>query len=124
MPRPRKSRKVCHFPSSLSFVPAEQGTDREPVQLTVDEYETIRLIDLEGFSQEDCGTWMGVGRTTVQMIYASARKKLSRMLVEGKPLQISGGDYRLCNGDRNCGQSCYKQQYSRQCGKSMKEQAP
>ena len=52
MPRPRKSRKVCHFPESLSFQPENPGG--EPVCLTVDEYETIRLIDLEGYSQEQC----------------------------------------------------------------------
>ena len=112
MPRPRKSRNVCHFPKSLSFSPAESSEGTEPVILTVDEYETIRLIDREGFSQEDCGERMGVARTTVQMIYASARKKLSRMLVDGRPLQIGGGDYRLCDGAQNCGQTlCYKQHY-------------
>ena len=115
MPRPRKYRKVCHFPRSLSFTPAESAGAKEPVLLTVDEYETIRLIDREGFSQEACGEWMGIARTTVQMIYASARKKLADMLVEGKPLQITGGDYRLCDGAQNCGQSlCFKQQYSKQ----------
>ena len=115
MPRPRKYRKVCHFPRSLSFAPVESAGIKEPVLLTVDEYETIRLIDREGFSQEACGEWMGIARTTVQMIYASARKKLADMLVEGKPLQIAGGDYRLCDGAQNCGQSlCFKQQYSKQ----------
>ena len=115
MPRPRKSRKVCHFPQSLSFSPSEIFGEKEPVLLTVDEYETIRLIDREGFSQEDCGEWMGVARTTVQLIYASARKKLSQMLVDGRPLQIAGGDYRLCNGAQNCGQNlCFKQFFSRQ----------
>jgi predicted DNA-binding protein (UPF0251 family)/predicted Fe-Mo cluster-binding NifX family protein len=114
MPRPRKSRNVCHFPSSLSFVPAERENDQEPVQLTVDEYETLRLVDLEGFSQEDCGKQMGVARTTIQQIYASARRKLARMLVEGRALQIAGGDYRLCDGGQDCGQSlCFKQFYSK-----------
>ena len=114
MARPRKSRKVCHFPKSLAFSPAAHGVGENAVNLTVDEYETIRLIDLEGFSQEACGEWMGIARTTVQMIYTSARKKLAQMLVEGRSLQIAGGDYRLCDGAQNCSQDlCFKQYYSR-----------
>ena len=48
MPRPRKCRKVCYFPETLAFTPAGDTAEREAVILTVDEYETIRLIDHEG----------------------------------------------------------------------------
>ena len=115
VPRPRKYRMICHYPQSLSFVPEEGTEEKELVILSVDEYETIRLIDREGFSQEECSQRMGVARTTVQLIYASARKKLADMLVEGRPLRIEGGDYRLCNGGEDCGQKqCYKQYYYKQ----------
>ena len=115
MPRPRKNRKVCYFPQSLSFVPAASAGEKTPIVLTVDEYETLRLIDREGYSQEECGEWMGVARTTVQMIYTSARKKLADVLVEGRPLRIEGGDYRLCDGAKDCAHKhCYKQRFSRQ----------
>ena len=50
MPRPRKSRRVCHYPQTLSFAP-EEGQGKEAVVLTVDEYECIRLIDYRGLSQ-------------------------------------------------------------------------
>ena len=114
MSRPRKSRKVCYFPQSLSFAPTESMDPKEPILLTVDEYETIRLIDWEGGSQQDCAERMGVARTTIQLMYTSARKKLARMLVEGNPLQIVGGDYRLCDGAGDCRQKkCYKQHYCR-----------
>ena len=111
MPRPRKCRQVCHFPQTLAFVPEEQKEGTRPVILTVDEYEAIRLIDREGLSQEQCCEFMQVARTTVQQIYASARKKLAEVLVDGLPLRIEGGDYRLCNGRNTaCGfSSCYKQ---------------
>ena len=113
MPRPRKNRKVCHYPHTLSFLPEDKPDNAEPVILTVDEYETIRLIDREGFSQEECGAWMGVARTTVQMTYTSARRKLADVLVEGRCLRIEGGDYHLCDGASDgCGHnSCFKQKF-------------
>jgi len=68
------------------------------LNMTVDEYEAIRLIDLEGYTQEECALQMNVARTTVQGIYSEARKKLAESLVDGKILSIEGGEYRLCDG--------------------------
>lgn len=66
--------------------------------LTVDEYEAVRLIDRQGFSQEECSAYMQVARSTVQSIYNSARKKLAEALVDGRSLRIEGGNYQLCDG--------------------------
>ena len=116
MPRPTKRRRVCNFPDNLEFLPAENAKNREPIVLNVDEYETIRLIDLEKLSQEQCSEFMQVARTTVQRIYESAREKLARALVEGCALRIEGGDYRLCDGQSlQCkAEACYKQRYHTQ----------
>ena len=53
MPRPKKCRKVCHLPHEKEFIPANGCNGRPFIVMTVDEYETIRLIDKEGFSQEE-----------------------------------------------------------------------
>ena len=98
MPRPRKCRKVCSLPKNAGFVPTD-CLGPEVVILAVDEYETIRLIDYRGFSQEECGNYMNIARTTVQLIYNNARKKLAKALVEGLELKIQGGDYQLCGGE-------------------------
>jgi len=105
MPRPRKCRKVCCMPECSKFGPLDLTTDADQyVNLKIDEYETIRLIDLEGLTQEECSNQMNVARTTVQMIYNEARKKLADSLVNGKILQIEGGEYQLCDGSmRPCG---------------------
>lgn len=116
MPRPRKCRKVCHMPKICSFVPVGQDANQKPVVLTVDEFEAIRLIDEQGFSQEECSSYMQVARTTAQAIYNTARAKIATALVEGMPLRIEGGDYRLCEGKEDvchCG-GCQRHRYGDQ----------
>lgn len=104
MPRPRKWRSVCRLPERNHFGPLNAPPDQTPViTMSVDEYETIRLIDLESFTQEECAAQMNIARTTVQGIYNDARKKLAESLVLGKELRIEGGDYVLCQGlEDNC----------------------
>lgn len=112
MPRRVKCRKVCHYPQTLEFLPQNNNAQElEPIILTVDEYEAIRLIDRRGMSQEQCAAFMQIARTTVQRIYETARKKLADFVVEGRPLRIEGGDFRLCNGSSTgCGcVDCFKQ---------------
>lgn len=111
MPRPMKWRKVCCLPESNRFGPLDLPESTENfIKMTVDEYETIRLIDLEGFTQEECSGKMNVARTTVQGIYNEARTKLAQSLVNGKVLLIEGGEYKLCDGEGNAckGGGCRK----------------
>ena len=105
MPRPRKWRKVCCLPDSNRFGPLDSPADAvNIVNMTVDEFETIRLIDLDGLTQEECANQMNISRTTVQGIYDQARRKLAESLVNGKVLWIEGGEYQLCDGRGNgCG---------------------
>lgn len=99
MARPRKWRKVCCLPENNRYGPLDTSINQTQfIVMTVDEYETIRLIDLEGLTQEECADQMHIARTTVQRIYRDARQKLAEFLVEGKILRIEGGDYKLCNG--------------------------
>lgn len=103
MPRPIKWRRVCTLPRCTRFSP-ENRRHGDPVKMTVDEYEAIRLIDWEGLTQEQSAGQMEVARTTVQAIYAAARKKLAACIVNGLPLSIEGGEYRVCGRrDGGCG---------------------
>jgi len=70
MPRPRKWKKVCCMPESNLYGPLNDSkTENKIIKMAVEKYETIRLIDLEGLTQEECAEKMQVARTTVQKIY-------------------------------------------------------
>lgn len=96
MARPIKSRRICSIPKVKMFGPKRFDTDCY-IEMNLEEFETIRLIDHNNLTQEECANFMGVARTTVQNIYDSARKKLADALVNGKALKIEGGNYHLCN---------------------------
>lgn len=113
MARPSKCRKIGVLPKIKGVEPIVEDLslkNNNPVLLTLDEYETIRLIDKIGLSQEECSKFMEVARTTIQAIYNEARKKIAIALVEVRPLQIEGGNYEVsqdCNHKINC-YACYK----------------
>ncbi len=72
-----------------------------PISLTLDEYESIRLIDLEKRTHAQCAEQMGVSpRQSPKFTNAHKAGRLSR---QRAPLQITGGHYRLCDGTARCG---------------------
>ena len=90
MPRPHRCRRIEQLPVYRSFSPDDVSA-AESVQMTVDEFEALRLLDSEGLTQEACAARMNIARTTVTAIYDSARKKVAEALVYGKRLLITGG---------------------------------
>ena len=63
----------------------------EGVNLTLDEFEALRLCDMEGYEQSRIAKTMRVHRSTVSRILSSARKKLADALVNIKAIKIEGG---------------------------------
>lgn len=115
MARPTKGKRVCCLPERQIFGPLYGPIDEQTtIVMSVEEYETIRLIDLEGMMQETCAEQMQVARTTVQRIYGEARKKIAAALVNGQVLRIEGGHYELCpegRVQRGCGR-CRRQLFT------------
>lgn len=116
MPRPVKRRNVCSLPEYNLYAPVNQVTHESVVIMSIEEFETIRLIDHEGLDQEQCAERMEVARSTVQRIYNDARKKIAESLVEGKTLKIEGGNYAVCSGEieeHRCGK-CRRHHHGKQ----------
>ncbi len=85
LPKPISIEKV---PTIDEFTPIPQKS-AEPIHIEAAEIEAIRLVDLEGLSQEEAGKRMGVSRGTVWRLIQSARKKTVQALTEGRPLRIT-----------------------------------
>ena len=96
MARPRNCRRVSAMPESDYFKPRGIPLSfLEEVALTVDEFEAMRLADMDGLYQEQAAKKMNVSRQTFGRIIESAHKKVAEALVKGKALKIEGGDYSM-----------------------------
>lgn len=98
MPRPRLCRRIRFRPGITYFKPAGvRITELDEVVLTFEEYEAIRLIDLEGVNQGKAGKQMKISQPTLSRLLKSARKKLSEAIIKGKAIKIEGGNYKFVN---------------------------
>jgi predicted DNA-binding protein (UPF0251 family) len=92
------------MPIAEVFGPVPAST-REPDQVvvTLDEFEAVRLADLEELYQERAAERMGVSRPTFSRIIESAHRKIAKALVSGKSLRIEGGSVRMAQrGPSRC----------------------
>lgn len=111
--RPTKRKTVCGIPEVSEFIQrGEQGEGLDIVFLTLEEYETIRLIDKERMTHEECAEQMEISRPSVTLLYSSAREKLAEFLIEGGMLKIQGGHYKLCQGKHKgcCRRKCHQEE--------------
>jgi predicted DNA-binding protein (UPF0251 family) len=94
--RPKKTRFVKCEPGEKCFRPlCKPLNGLEGVILTIDEYEAVRLSDLEGFTQEETAKKMRVHRSTVSRILTSAHRKIADALVNVKAIRIEGGSCKI-----------------------------
>lgn len=94
MGRLKHKRIIARMPYCVGFKPINKSINQITKNiLLVEEYESIRLLDYEGLSQEDAAMRMGVSRPTLTRIYMKARRTLAKTLVESSALLIEGGDF-------------------------------
>ncbi|MBD3310604.1 DUF134 domain-containing protein [Candidatus Woesearchaeota archaeon] len=104
MPRPISMRRVRFEPGVTYFKPAgvRLSTIGETV-LAVDEFEAIRLNDLEDMEQGKAAKKMSISQPTFNRLIKVARKKVAEALVNGKAIRIQGGNYKMAQPRRGRG---------------------
>ncbi|MDG6256192.1 MAG: DUF134 domain-containing protein [Methanomicrobiaceae archaeon] len=79
-------RYRCFAPVCRSGPPAGS------VSLRPDEVEVLRLVDLQGLTQDEAALTLGVSRKTVWRDLHEARRKVADALVHGRFIEIAGCD--------------------------------
>ena len=106
MPRPKNNRIVHEPPVFTNFKPiGVRGVSLEQVLLSLDEYEAFRLADHIGLSHEEAAGEMEISRPTFTRLIEKARKKIASFIIEGKILNIDGGNIHFRTNLIKC-QSC------------------
>jgi predicted DNA-binding protein (UPF0251 family) len=76
-------------PSKVEHLIPQPRITAIPITIEPAEIEALRLVDLEGYSQEQAGTEMGVSRGTIWRLLQSARRKVAQALTEGRTLTVT-----------------------------------
>ena len=87
-------RVVSCLPKATYYKPREIPMCKLAIiNLSIEELEAIRLCDLLQIAQDEAADMMGISRKTFWNDLQKARQKVVDALVNGKAIQISGGDY-------------------------------
>lgn len=121
MPRPKINRVICSLPKHQIFAPIEIESP-VVISLSADEYEMLRLHDLEHLHQADAAKQMRISRPTAANLLASAHEKIADALVNGKTIRIELGNCCVCEVGTLCplekGETCEKKH---RCGAACKD---
>jgi len=99
--RPKKTRWVKCMPGERCFKPVCKPLSKlKSIYLTLDEFEAVRLADLEGLKQADAAKRLKISRPTFSRIVSSARNKIADGLVNIKAIRIEGGCCKVTNKGR------------------------
>ena len=102
MPRPFCRRRIAGRPVARIYKPIGVPVrELNEVVMTLDEFEAMRLADLDGLYQQQAAGQMNVSRTTFSRIIDAAHRKIADALVHGKALRIEGGPVQVA-GRRCC----------------------
>ena len=89
MSRPCKKRRLNSKPNSNYFKPAGiPKKDLKEIELTHEEFEALKLIDLENIPQSEAGKKMNISQPTLSRILRSSRSKIAEAIIKGKSIKI------------------------------------
>ena len=99
--RPKKYRIVRQDPRVSQFSPRGRPGRPDEVELSMDEFEALRLSDYLGLSQKEAAKSMRISQQTFSRILKKSRKSLTKGLILGATIKIQGGRYVIQSRDES-----------------------
>lgn len=99
--RPKKYRIVRFDPAISQFSPRGKPGRPDEVNLTMDEFEAIRLVDYMGLNQKEAAKSIHISQPTLSRILKKARKTIAKGLINGTIIKIQGGQYVISSREQN-----------------------
>ena len=115
MKQPYRTRIVNLPPQFTSFKPS--GIPKrflKKAELSIDEFEAIRLADYCGLEHQEAADQMRISRPTFTRLIKKARQKIASVIIDGMELIITGGNFELINTlyyCRDCGETVSQPSY-------------
>jgi uncharacterized protein len=108
MARPQKSRTIDTPPQMRGFKPYGIPCNKpRTIKMSFEEYECIKLVGYDKLSQEQAAERMKISRPTLTRIYNKAINTIATGFIEGRTIEISGGNYQFEKDWYRC-RKCYK----------------
>ena len=101
MGRRTRMRSVKSPPDNFYFTSKNEQFFENSIEITVAEFEAMRLKHYLGMTQKICAEKMGLSQPTFSRILKNAHKKITEAIIEGKEIRVQGGnvDYKeIFNG--------------------------
>lgn len=103
MPRRKTVKKISNPPVMKGFKPFGLPACKiETIHLSYEEYESLRLVNYSMLDHEQASMQMEISRPTFTRIYNKALKQITKAFVEGKVIQIDGGNFEFDNDWFRC----------------------
>lgn len=88
--RPKKTRIIQSAPKIRQFSPRGKPGRPDEIELSLDEFEAIRLAYYKGLKQKEAAKSMGISQQTFSRIVKHAHKVLADVLINGKIIKVQG----------------------------------
>lgn len=87
MARPKVKRRIRCKPNCFCYKP-DTNSEYGSVVIDKDEYQALKLYDVDGFDQKTSSKKMNISQPTFARILSSARKKISGAIIRGEEIKI------------------------------------
>ncbi len=88
MGRPRKARRLEAVPEPVIYIPGGWTKGQEPVEVAIEDFEIMRLVDGRGYGIVEAAEKVGVSRSTAGRMLERCRRAIAQGFEKRAPVYL------------------------------------